>query len=403
MEPLENQNMEYSQKVVVEKLPSSQDSDDSENSSNFRRVRFRNTFPESEKEVKRGVVGLSNLGNTCYMNSVLQAIRHIPEWIQLNTRGTLKEHENKEKPECVEVLDAFADLQKSLWAGSSPSYVYPKGFYKTLEMVVRGTMYEQFVQRTPQDAHEFLVWLLDQCYMASQYTVDFSIFPVAEKYPIVREAVEFWKHSFEKQYSPLTDLFFGLYRIRMECQRCHTSFTRWETFNSMKVTPLPSGTLYEAIQSELKDEVIESYACEHCKAEPTNRPNAVKKIRIWKLPKVLILTLKRFDYMGNRLNHVVGLENSNTYHFTNYFDDESHEKSKEMSYHITSTIDHYGHSMGGHYSAQCFSPIYKQWYKYDDETVYKLDLPYVGPQNYLFVLRQGTYESQISAKNEKSD
>jgi ubiquitin C-terminal hydrolase len=406
MDPLENQNKEYSQKVVVEKIPSSEDSDDPENSSSrFRRVHFHNTFPAPEKEVKRGVVGLSNLGNTCYMNSVLQAIRHIPEWVQLYTKGTLTSHENSEKPECVEVLRAFADLQQSLWAGSSPSHVYPRGFYQTLESVVKGTLYEQFVERTPQDAHEFLVWLLDQCYMASQYEVDFSIFPVAEQYPIVREAVEFWKHSFEKQYSPLTDLFFGLYRIRMECQRCHTTFTRWETFNSMKVTPIVNKTLYEAIEEELKDETIESYACEHCKAEPANRPNAVKKIRIWKLPKVLILTLKRFDYMGNRINHTVGLENSNTYNFTKYFDTESHEKSKEIPYHITSTIDHYGHSMGGHYSAQCFSPIYKEWYKYDDESVYKLDLPYVGPQNYLFVLRQGTYESQISKKEktEKSE
>lgn len=397
MDPLENQTPKYSQKVVVVKMDGEDKSDDLIDES-YPRTQLHRSFPERESEVRRGVVGLSNLGNTCYMNSVLQAIRHIPEWVQLNVRGTFKLHENKEKPDCGKVLDAFADLQQSLWAGSSPSYVLPRGFYETLETVVKGGMYEQFVERTPQDAHEFLVWILDQCYMASQYHVDFSIFPVSENYPIIREAIEFWKQSFEKQYSPLTDLFFGLYRIRMECQRCKTSFTRWETFNSMKVTPLSNGSLYDAIQAELKDEMIESYACEHCKADPANRPNAIKKICIWKLPKVLIITLKRFDYMGNRLNHVVRLENSNTYHFTNYFDTESHEKSKEIPYHITSTIDHYGHSMGGHYTAQCFSPIYKQWYKYDDESVYKLDLPYVGPQNYLFILRQGTYESQLPTK-----
>ena len=354
-----------------------------------------NTMPTIEKEEKRGVVGIANLGNTCYMNSVIQAIRHIPEWIQLNISGKINEHINASKPDCAKILHAFVDMQKSLWAGSSPSHVYPRGFYEALESVVKDTLYDQFIQRTPQDAHEFLVWLLDQFYMASQFKADFSVYNTPENYPVVRQAVDAWKQAFENQYSPLTDLFFGLYRIQIVCDRCASVFNRWETFNTWKVTPVENGSLYDAITAELQDTTIESYDCEHCKASPKERPNAVKKIRVWKLPKVLIITLKRFDYMGRKMHNVVSLENSNTYHFTEYFDADSYEKSKTIPYHITSTVDHFGSTMGGHYSAQCFSPIYKSWYRYDDEIAFKLDAPYVGPQNYLFVLRQGTYESQM--------
>ena len=53
--------------------------------------------PVVEKEEKRGVVGMANLGNTCFMNACIQNVRHILEWTIFCTNGKIKEHIAKYK------------------------------------------------------------------------------------------------------------------------------------------------------------------------------------------------------------------------------------------------------------------------------------------------------------------
>ena len=344
----------------------------------------------------RGILGLANLGNTCFMNATLQALRHSPEWTLFCTQGKIKEHISEPEKSCSIMLLAYQDLLMSIWGGSGPGYVKPLDFYNKLRSTVKGCpLYEIFIQRSPQDAHEFLVWLLDQMYMATQKEVNITIKDTENLQPMVLKAVEGWKSSFEKQYSPLTDLVFGMYRIQYLCTACGVTHSRWETFNVLKIHP-GHESIEAALKHEFKEEDIDDYECDECNKQEPLKPGqakplmkkslAKKTVSIWRLPKLLIITLKRFTPMGPRDNSPFAYDGG-PINFGNNFSQESHEDSKFKQYKVFATVDHHGSHMGGHYTAQCFSPVWKQWHLYDDEAAHSIEEPRFGVYTYMLFLR----------------
>jgi ubiquitin C-terminal hydrolase len=336
----------------------------------------------------RGIIGLANLGNTCYMNSAIQAFRHCPEWTVFCKKGGELETRIRDKTtDPGKIALAYQDLCIALWAGSGPAYVKPMGFYDQLRSVVKGGIYEDFIRKTPQDAHEFLVWLLDQMYMATQREVDIQVRLPPSIDPMIVEAVKGWKSAFEKQYSPLTDLIFGLMRVQYTCGGCNTVHTRWETFNTFKVslTRYESGvpkSLLECMQDELQEEDIDGYACDACKEKTSTK----KKQTIWRLPRVFLVTLKRFTPFGSRDNTPLMYDGSSLC-LDKLFSKESQEVTRAKQYSVFATIDHHGHHGGGHYTSQCFNPVWKSWHLYDDETVHAIQKPQFGPQTYMLMFR----------------
>jgi ubiquitin C-terminal hydrolase len=265
--------------------------------------------------------------------------------------------------------------------------VRPVGFYNELKKIVKDTIYEEFTRRTPQDAHEFLVWLLDQMYIGTQTEVDIRIQDNSKIPSMSLQAIHGWKKAFEKQYSPLTDLIFGMFRIQYICGGCATVHNRWETFNVLKISLAKNGegqplSLEECIKHEYKDEIIEGYDCDSCKGKHTTK----KKTTIWRLPKVLIITLARFTPMGTRDNTPL-LYNGQSFALDPVFSEESCEVTREKYYTLFATVDHHGHHMGGHYTAQCYSPVWKKWHIYDDESVNTIENPRFGIETYIMMFR----------------
>ncbi len=340
----------------------------------------------------QGALGLANLGNTCFMNAVLQALRNNKEWTHFCIKGKVDAHLVQESSAAKTMMEAYIELLKSLWGGKGPGYVNPRGFYTSLSSAVKGTIYEDFARRMPHDAHEFLVWLLDQMYMATQGKVEMKLKDEERIEPMIRQALKGWIGSFEKQYSPLADLIFGMFRIQYTCSACGTIHNRWETFNTLKYTPklndkgepLP---LLECLQAEFAEETIDEYACDECvKKSPKARSPAKKSVKIWRLPKFLILTAKRFTPTGQKLHYPLAPVDEPK--FFDIFAPESHEPSKHKTYELFATVEHHGSHFGGHYTSQAKHLLTGQWALYDDESIHKIEKPEITRSTYMMFLTQ---------------
>ncbi|XP_006831086.1 PREDICTED: ubiquitin carboxyl-terminal hydrolase 33-like isoform X2 [Chrysochloris asiatica] len=108
---------------------------------------------EEEGELKaRGLTGLKNIGNTCYMNAALQALSNCPPLTQffLGCGGLAR---TDKKPA---ICKSYLKLMTELWHKSRPGSVVPTNLFqgiKTVNPTFRG--YSQ------QDAQEFLRCLMD--------------------------------------------------------------------------------------------------------------------------------------------------------------------------------------------------------------------------------------------------
>lgn len=110
-----------------------------------------------EKYKDKGLSGLANLGNTCFINSCVQILSHTYEFTDFLEKGTYKKT-LQNKPESV-LLVEFDDLRKMLW--SNNVIISPGKFIKTIQKVAELKDRDIFTGYSQNDSQEFLLFLMD--------------------------------------------------------------------------------------------------------------------------------------------------------------------------------------------------------------------------------------------------
>jgi ubiquitin carboxyl-terminal hydrolase 8 len=336
----------------------------------------------------KGRIGLANLGNTCYLNAVLQCLRHIPDLtVFFHKHSDTWIHE--EKANDANLCRAYKELVCSIWSGVGPAYLKPAGFIHRFRSALKGTSVEHMIAPIPHDSHEALVFLLDQLHEGMKKPLDLNI--TADESAPVYKALMAWKEQVAPNYSPIVDYFFGLMEVSVTCEECKNVSCRYEPFNMLKVG-FPNNkisTLEECVDYEFKGETLDEYHCEGCEANKKPRGPAVIQRRIWRLPQNLIIVLKRFNYDGTKCHAAFNAEPAQK--FEKWFATLSPESSRTSDYTLQSIIDHHGNTNGGHYTAQIKSPITGIWNMYDDETVTVIrdgQGAHMGSMNYVLFYRK---------------
>jgi ubiquitin C-terminal hydrolase len=367
----------------------------------------------------KGLVGLTNIGNTCYGNATLQALRHQVDLTIYILQGQhLKLMENKPKTDKTRMMESYGELVRALWT-KEEGVVPTKPFWSAMIPVAMNEGFEQFRIPMAHDAHEFLVFILDQIHEALSEKVTMTIRPPLENTQKTRDAASalgFWKSAFEKSYSPMVDLLFGLLRKSVTCEVCKNESVTWETMNINKVcvpkqADKPIGLL-DLMREECKGETIDEYACDHCiaasasaakaaekqeeakeeEAKPAKpvpvRTKANKTLSYWRLGNWVIVTMKRNENNGRKINTIIDIPKTIT--FGELFHPNSEEASAKASYELFSTIEHHGSSGGGHYTSHAKHSVTEKWTFYDDES--GIEVPDVRTNNstYIVMYRKAT-------------
>uniref|UniRef100_A0AAV2LYU9 Ubiquitin carboxyl-terminal hydrolase n=1 Tax=Knipowitschia caucasica TaxID=637954 RepID=A0AAV2LYU9_KNICA len=224
-----------------------------------------------------GRVGLRNIGNTCFLNAIVQCLSHthgLRDYCLL----TSYRHEKFNK-EDAKLLEAFTKVLSSLWdVNGDDRAVNPKQFYNVFKEAV-----PYFSGYSQQDAQEFLRFLLDKLHTeinrrpyvqrVKEPEQKFARFRLSE------EATSMWKRHLERDDSRIVDLFAGQLRSSLHCSVCSHYSNTFDVFCDLSL-PIPkrsSGgevTLKECLDLFSQEERLDkdnSPMCERCNRR-TERP-----------------------------------------------------------------------------------------------------------------------------------
>lgn len=193
-----------------------------------------------------GIVGFSNLGNTCYFNSGTQCLIHsLPlEHIFLHTNW--EDDINTTNPIGMKgrLARAFGELMEKVWSGES-RVVAPQQL-----KAVMGEHIPQFSGYDQQDSQELITFMLDGLHE--------DLNKIKQK-PFIENidgdgtnddeiSVQSWDNFKKRNDSVIVDHFYGQYKSTLVCPLCHSTTIVFDPFNNICL-PIPKpGTFTQTVK-----------------------------------------------------------------------------------------------------------------------------------------------------------
>lgn len=186
-----------------------------------------------------GLVGLDNLGNTCYLNASIQALVHsdiFAEYFATNTFLKDLNLENKHGYKGRLAL-VFGKVTHELWMARNHKYIAPRAFYREICQ-----LNDQYAGNEQHDAHEFLSFLLDGLSedLNAVHVKPYLEMPDSNDTPEKELANIWWTQHMRRERSLITHLFTGQFRSSLSCA-CGYCSARFEPFTVLSL-PIPEDT-----------------------------------------------------------------------------------------------------------------------------------------------------------------
>ena len=320
----------------------------------------------------KGYSSLINLGNTCFMNSTLQALFHSPDLKELIEEDNIKEFMKKGID--TELFEEFCELYHTMWNNNAK--ISPNKFVHNMFRIAKSKDKELFTGWSQNDMPEFLLFLLDAMHtsISRPITVNISGQVKNSTDGIAVKCYELLKQSYTKEYSEIMELFYGIYLseiISMDDSIKHSS--KPEQYMTLDL-PLPPNTkgkscsLYECFDNFT---AFESLTGENAwYNEKTKMKEDVKKRFVfWSFPKTLVIVLKRFSEDGrkkNKLNVECPLTELDLSKYIHGY------SASTYIYELYGVCNHIGEVGGGHYTVFIKNQM-QEWLHYNDDKVSRID------------------------------
>lgn len=309
---------------------------------------------QKEKLENKGLSGLINIGNKCFLNSIIQCLSNTLKLTDYILSDEYKQdlNDNKYKPFFL----AYCTLIKNIWKNNQ--ILKPHSFIEKL-----AEFHPKYFSIQQQDSHECLLYLFELLHKSLSYEIDVDIKGIVYTKDdlLMKNSLEMWKKNFENNYSPIIKFFYGIISNNIKCKHCDFSEYIFEPFNVLSIDCV-SSQIEKCLETNFKhNEFIESWKCTKCKLK-----GCYKSTFLWNLPNHLIIHLKRFKNKNEKNDLFVKfpLENFN---LTNFIDSNKNDQNNFI-YDCYSICYHNGDLNGGHYYSSCKN-LNNNWYIFNDSHV----------------------------------
>ncbi|XP_028289455.1 ubiquitin carboxyl-terminal hydrolase 37 [Parambassis ranga] len=259
--------------------------------------------PSTLAQTQPPLQGFSNLGNTCYMNAILQSLFSLPSF----SNDMLKQSIPWKKVPINALLRRFAHLMVKKDVGCPET---KKDLLRKVKSAISSTA-ERFSGNMQNDAHEFLSQCLDQLKddvekMNKSWSNDAASSSSSVVCENGQEAtpVSSVVKAEPGEEADISRIYTCPVAVNMEfevqhtitCKGCGEVVTKREQFNDLSIDlprrkkTLPLRSIQDSLDLFFRMEEIE-YSCEKC-----NGKAATVTHKFSKLPRVLILHLKRYSF-----------------------------------------------------------------------------------------------------------
>jgi ubiquitin C-terminal hydrolase len=358
-----------------------------------------------EKYKNKGLTGLANLGNTCFINALIQIISHTYE---LNELLDAKDYKNKlnDAPDS-KLLVSWDELRLLMW--SENCTISPGAFIHDIRKISKQKNNSMFASMSQNDMPEFLTFLFDIFHNALKRKVSMTVDgrPKNKRDKMAKLCFEMIKKTYTENYSEIFKIFYGIQVSTLLPENPKDQYDylsiRPEPFMIISL-PIPNRCI-EATSNSTECLTLMDCFDLNCEKEFLHGENAwfnedlgkkqnvYKRLVYWSLPDVMILDIKRFEYSPDTFSYVknqtpirIPVENVD---FSKYV--EGYNKESYV-YDLYGICNHHGDENFGHYTSTVKTASSK-WYNFNDTNVKEVSIPkteIVGNTPYCLFYRKKT-------------